>query len=664
MKRTAILTALAIMASAAGAGAQQASVYWQFDNCSSPVFTAAGAQQASAYWQFDNCFSPAFTAAGAQQASAAILTRNDASFRYEDMTHALYTRTYSMTVTGKDSDDYLSFSCNVNNGSTKLKSFSGEIKEATGKTRKIKKSDLQYTEYSEGLADSYGAYFYSPTVTSYPATVTYSYEIAYSDAVLSFPPFNPLPYNGNVALVKATYTLEVPSEDCFTYRNLNMPDCKPEKSATSGGVSFRWTTENLASLPMEQNSPSSSSRLRAVLFSPAEFSYEGEKGRGKDWKEIGDWLASLMPGEGSLPEELKARLDEITAGCTTDMEKIGKVYSYLGETTRYVSIQLGLGGLKPLDPAYVFKNKFGDCKALSAYLQAMLAHCGIASDYVIINLGEDRFIPDFPSLATTNHAILCIPQQGDTLWVECTNPEIPLGYVHGQIAGNRALVVKKGGSYVTTLPSHPDESNADSFTADVVLGPDGSAEVSASQDVRESFWERFHALARFPYDKQVDFVKEDFSLPMVDIKDLEIKDFPGEKPRCALSFKASVPAYASKTGNRLFIQVNPFRSYPDNTTRSRKSDLYFREGWRDSDTLTLRIPEGFSVEAAPKDVNFENAFGHVRFAMETAGNTITLRFDVLRRSGLFPKEDYEQYRSLRKNLEKTISAKIVLVKDM
>ena len=206
MKRTAILTAIAILASAAGAGAQQASVFWQFDNCFSPVLTAAGAQQASVYWQFDNCSSPAFTAAGAgaQQASAAILTRNDASFRYEDMTHALYTRTYSMTVTGKDSDDYLSFSCNVNNGSTKLKSFSGEIKEATGKTRKIKKSDLQYTEYSEGLADSYGAYFYSPTVTSYPATVTYSYEIAYSDAVLSFPPFNPLPYNGNVALVKAT----------------------------------------------------------------------------------------------------------------------------------------------------------------------------------------------------------------------------------------------------------------------------------------------------------------------------------------------------------------------------------------------------------------------------------------------------------------------------
>ena len=62
MKRTAILTALAILASAAGAGAQQASAYWQFDNCSSPVFTAAGAQQASVYYH--TCLHPVFTAAG------------------------------------------------------------------------------------------------------------------------------------------------------------------------------------------------------------------------------------------------------------------------------------------------------------------------------------------------------------------------------------------------------------------------------------------------------------------------------------------------------------------------------------------------------------------------------------------------------------------------
>ena len=51
--------------------------------------------------------------------------------------------------------------------------------------------------------------------------------------------------------------------------------------------------------------------------------------------------------------------------------KSGALYDYLGESTRYVSIQLGIGGRNAQRPERFCKTKFGDCKALSNYMHAM-----------------------------------------------------------------------------------------------------------------------------------------------------------------------------------------------------------------------------------------------------------------------------------------------------
>lgn len=101
-----------------------------------------------------------------QMTADAVILRNDATFTVTDKTHASYRHTIEFMVTEKGKRR-AAFSCSVNNGSTKLKSFSGEIKDATGKVTKIKKSDLRFTEYSDGLADSYATWYYSPNIVHY-----------------------------------------------------------------------------------------------------------------------------------------------------------------------------------------------------------------------------------------------------------------------------------------------------------------------------------------------------------------------------------------------------------------------------------------------------------------------------------------------------------------
>lgn len=607
------------------------------------------------------------TLAAGQTTADAVIVRNNASFTVKDKTHAVYRQTIETILTSEKGEKYGTFLCSVNNGSTRLKSFSGEIRDARGKVRKIKKSDLIYSEYSEGLADSYGTWLYAPTIISYPVTVTYTYEKEYTDAVLGYDPFVPLPYSSDVSLAEASYTLTVPSGTRFSYKQLNLDGVKPERSDSKGAETYVWRTGGMSPFKKEPASPPMGTRVPAVLFVPEEFSYDGKDGSASDWKAIGDWLISLTEDRDVPPDDLKAKVLQLTEGAEDDIEKIRRIYEYLGSTTRYVSIQLGLGGLRPIEPEKVFRNKFGDCKALSFYMKTMLRCAGIESDYVIINSGEDKMIPDFPSLGTANHAILAVPCAKDTLWLECTNPDVPLGYVHSGIAGNHALIVKKGESYITRLPSTPDMANTHSQECLVHLNADGSAKILATEKAEMDFWPDMYALSKLTEAQRINSIMSDIALPQVRISDPQMFFDRSSKPSGLLAYKVEALPYASPSGSRMFVPVNPFRSLEGKPNVSRRvNDFYFKDGNVLTDKIVIDIPDGYSIEASPRDRSFENEFGSVKFSraidQTKAGLRVTLSFRLENSSGTFPKSASGEYKRFCQEIYEIYSSKLVLVR--
>lgn len=82
----------------------------------------------------------------------------------------------------------------------------------------------------------------------------------------------------------------------------------------------------------------------------------------ESWQSYGEWQYQLLSGRDQLPPTLKEELQKRTANCNTPYEKIAAIYQYLASTTRYVSIQLGIGGLQPIAAADVNRTGFGDCK--------------------------------------------------------------------------------------------------------------------------------------------------------------------------------------------------------------------------------------------------------------------------------------------------------------
>jgi hypothetical protein len=112
----------------------------------------------------------------------------------------------------------------------------------------------------------------------------------------------------------------------------------------------------------------------------------------------------------------------------SDKDKVRFLYRYLQQNMRYVSVQLGIGGLKPFPAMFVDQKKYGDCKALTNYMGALLRAVNIPSCYAIVNAGTNAkpADPKFPD-NVFNHVILCVPLKNDTTWLECTSNTQPFG---------------------------------------------------------------------------------------------------------------------------------------------------------------------------------------------------------------------------------------------
>src|SRR5213076_654770 len=116
-----------------------------------------------------------------------------------------------------------------------------------------------------------------------------------------------------------------------------------------------------------------------------QFSFYGSQGNLSSWKSLGEWLNGLYNGQDELPEERKAFQANLVKDAPGDREKVRLIYKYMQENFRYVSIQLGIGGLKPFPATFTDQKKYGDCKGLSNYMKASLKAVGIKSYVAIIN---------------------------------------------------------------------------------------------------------------------------------------------------------------------------------------------------------------------------------------------------------------------------------------
>ncbi|WP_300812291.1 transglutaminase-like domain-containing protein [uncultured Bacteroides sp.] len=547
-----------------------------------------------------------------------------------------------------------------------LNNFSGEILDLKGnRVRKIRKSDLQVSEYSSSLLTDDYRYYFICNYPSFPYTVKYEWEEKCRNGVIGFPTFMPQT-SFNQLVKKAFYSIKLPvSQSCRYYaKNLDNRNVDIRDEVTADGKQqIQVIATDLPPLNKEPLSPSWSDLLPMVYFAPSAFEFDKVKGNLDTWRNYGLWLYQLQTDRDVLDESVKQRLHELVSGCNTEREKVKAVYDFLAATTRYVSIQLGIGGLQPAAAAEVSQLGFGDCKGLTNYMRAMLKELGIPSTYAVVSTERARLIPDFSSANQMNHVVLQVPLPNDTLWLECTNPQLPFGYVHRSIAGHDALLVESSGGRLCRIPDYPDSLNRQIVCAKIRILPAGDAVIR----VREGAWlgqyEENAAIASMNPDRQEQLIRSRVGLSRVQVTDWHVEEQKKAFPSLKLTYELNVGKYGSKTGNRLFVPVNVFRDVPDFSLRhERTQPIYVEQGYMDADTLYISFPDEYEMEFVPSSTSLSSQFGEFSSQVSAEHNELRVIHRLVVHKGFYPSDVYADFLRFWKHVTEQYKSKFVLLK--
>lgn len=539
--------------------------------------------------------------------------------------------------------------------------------------RKVRWKDLKRVEYSSDLATD--AYLLTEEVTppTYPVVIESCTKITRRRNILAYPAFSPIS-DYDMEVEHASYQIRWPEKRVDLRYNLqNMQGVKPEVTHAGSNATLRLAIDHLAPIPGHRYLPSLEEFVPYALFAPSHVSYYGTEADLSTWQGMGQWMDGLAADRQFINEELRQRLAQITKDCSTELERVTAIYSHLAEHTRYVSIQLGIGGYQPALAMEVYQAGFGDCKGLSNYMHSLLKEVGIESRLIVIGTHKEKLLEAFPSSSQLNHMVLEVfvhpdghPDQTDTLWVECTNPKLPLGFLHPHIAGHQALALAGEQSGIVTLPHYVDSLNQTNIQVQITLDDDASARIEMAESCKNSRYADCLELLQDTKPHQASRLKAQYLPPQAEVLVAEVADrsTPGVEPRADIQLSAQCAKFGNKMGKRLFLPLAPLHGTfsPYAEVGGNPYSLRIRSGYRHREEVTYILPEGYVIEHQPADVVLEEDFGSFSLKSTVEEGRLVVSLVMTMKSGTYPNPLRQRFSDMQKEIAKAYRAKIVLTK--
>ncbi|MBR9921441.1 MAG: DUF3857 and transglutaminase domain-containing protein [Bacteroidetes bacterium] len=467
------------------------------------------------------------------------------------------------------------------------------------------------------------------------------------------------------ALRQARMDIIAPSDLSVNFLPVNI-DLKPRASETDNENRYAFEVSKLHPIPYESLSGPASDVLPALWVLPRQFSLDGYDGSLASWKDFGAFINKLADDRQELPEEVRNQVFSLTANVSSDREKVEILYDYMQSEMRYVSIQLGVGGWQPLSAEYVSEHKYGDCKALTNYMRAMLKEVGIESAPVVIYRGRDpasNFDALLPSLQF-NHMLLYVPEE--ELFLECTSGNYPAGFIGSDNENRKALLIEKSGGRLIDMPVSEASENQEIRKMRMEVEADGRALLDVESVYTGSRYQYYQWIKQelTEIDQEVQ-LRQGLFLPAFELKgwSLEIEK---EEPKATIRLQLDVERFVTVAGSRLFVQLCPLVDMDivpaESTDRSRNALI--REAWKASDEIMITLPEGYAIENMPKQEDrLETAFAtYARTVrVETGVIYVTRNLEVLQ--GEVPASEYDSWRQFFVDVVRKDREFVVLVKE-
>ncbi len=164
-----------------------------------------------------------------------------------------------------------------------------------------------------------------------------------------------------------------------------------------------------------------------------------------DWPEVSRTLAPLYATDGLIApgSPLAAEVTKLKA-VADPLARTERALELVQDKIRYLAVAMDGGNLTPQTPAKTWELRYGDCKAKTLLLLALLHGAGIEAEAVTVSMQTRGFVAArLPGPAAFDHVLVRASVNGRSLWLDGTGAGARLADIgdvpgYGQVLPLRA----------------------------------------------------------------------------------------------------------------------------------------------------------------------------------------------------------------------------------
>jgi hypothetical protein len=453
---------------------------------------------------------------------------------------------------------------------------------------------------------------------------------------------------------------------------------------TVAGSTYTWELRDLQPISHEPAGPPVTNlapRIAITYTAP-----DGAKTACKtfsDWADLSRWMAQFTAPQSAPSPELAAKAKELTAGASTEIDKIRAVGRYV-QGVRYISIQTDLargGGYLPHAAAEVFAKSYGDCKDKANLMLAMLKTVGVDAYLVSIYSGDATYVrKEWASPHQFNHCIIAVkvsdattapttvdvPGLGKLLIFDPTDTFTPVGDLPDYEQNSYALVIAPEYGQLVRMPVVPPDANRLERTTEVALAPDGSmvAKISERSVGQAASGERrlFGELSRPDYEKRIGRWITG-SVNGAKLSKVSPADDAAQN-KFSLDVEFTSSSYAQIMQGRLFVFKPALVERVESLvlTEASRSQPVVLDSQAFAETARIKLPAGFEVDETPDPVKLDTPFGTYTTAYEVKDGELVFSRRLTLQAATVPADQYQAVRSFFEKMRAADQAPVVLVR--
>jgi len=573
-------------------------------------------------------------------------------------------KTYIIQINNKDSDWITDIEIPYKE-QEKLNILEASIIDLFGNTiRKLKKKEIITRNDRSRIAfyeDNWVKEF-KLKWNQYPYRIKYKYRKT-KDKFIFVTQWHPLVYT-NVQTNKASLSVVLPSNYDVTINASK--ELKHDVSVTDESQTLHWEAKNISTIHSESFSPPIQDLIPSVKIVPQDFKY-GIKGSFDTWSSFGEWHEKMNAGLDILTPAEKIKINQLIEGINDKREIVRILYHYLQDNTRYINVAIDIGGLKPYPASYVCENKYGDCKALTNYMKALLKYAGIRSYYTKIYSDRNPIRIDTQTPCQQfNHIILSVPFENDTIWLENTDKHNPYNYLGTFTQDRHALLVNGSESKLVKTKAltleEILEKNSYTFNLDI----EGKGNLHVSKNLKGEAFEKYQYIRYELGEKdQKQQIEDDLPLKNYDIQTWEITQKNRDSQNLFLKADLKVENQFRKIGNMIVLKpvINPFFHLEKPQTRRNRIRINYPTHQNDTIIYNLPFMDKYEVEL-PKNLTIMSEYGSYKVNYTQLNNQLIVSQVFQLNAGEYSLNDYPHIYNFSENIQKSLTKSVIILNQL